>query len=44
MADASEARLNIDASMEKRGSGRLRGGKNKTTAAAMVASSSALVK
>jgi hypothetical protein len=44
MADASESRLNIDAPMEKRGRGRSRGSKNKTTAAAMGASSSALVK
>jgi hypothetical protein len=44
MADASESRLNIDAVVEKRGRGRPRGSKNKTTAAAAVASSSALVK
>jgi hypothetical protein len=44
MADASESRLNIDAPVEKRGRGRPRGSKNKTTAAATVASSSALVK
>jgi hypothetical protein len=44
MADASESHLNIDAPVEKRGRGRPRGSKNKATAAAMVASSSALVK
>jgi hypothetical protein len=44
LADASEARLNIDAPMEKRGRGHPCGSKNKTTAAAAVASSSALVK
>jgi hypothetical protein len=44
MADASESHLNIDAPVEKRGRGRPRGSKNKTTAAAAVASSSALVK
>jgi hypothetical protein len=44
MADASESRLNIDAPVEKRGRGRPRGSKNKTTAAAMEASSFALVK
>jgi hypothetical protein len=44
MADASESRLNIDAPVEKRGRGRPHGNKNKTTVAAMGASSSALVK
>jgi hypothetical protein len=44
MADASKSRLNIGALVEKRGRGRPRGSKNKTTAAAAVASSSALVK
>jgi hypothetical protein len=44
MADASESRLNIGAPMEKRGCGCPRGSKNKTTAAAAVASSSAPVK
>jgi hypothetical protein len=44
MADASESRLNIDAPVEKRGRGCPRGNKNKTTAAAMGASSSVLVK
>jgi hypothetical protein len=44
MADASEARLNIDTPVEKWGRGRPRGSKNKTTATATVASSSALVK
>jgi hypothetical protein len=44
MTDASESRLNIDAPVEKRGRGRPRGSKNKTTTAAAVASSSALVK
>jgi hypothetical protein len=44
MADASESRLNIDAPVGKRGRGRPRGSKNKTTAAAMGASSSILVK
>jgi hypothetical protein len=44
MADASESRLNIGAPVEKRGRGRPRGSKNKTTAATAVASSSALVK
>jgi hypothetical protein len=44
MADASESRLNIGAPVEKRGRGRPRGSKNKTTAAAAVASSSAPVK
>jgi hypothetical protein len=44
MADASESRLNIDAPVEKRDHGRPRGSKNKTTAAATVASSSTLVK
>jgi hypothetical protein len=44
MADASESRLNIDAPVEKRGRGRPRGSKNKTTAVAMGASSSVLVK
>jgi hypothetical protein len=44
MADANESQLNIDALVVKRGCGRLGGSKNKTTAAAMGASSSALVK
>jgi hypothetical protein len=44
MADASESRLDIDAPVEKWGRGRRRGSKNKTTATAAVASSSALVK
>jgi hypothetical protein len=35
MADASESWLNIDAPVEKRGRGRPRGSKNKTTAATM---------
>jgi hypothetical protein len=43
MTDASEFRLNIGAPVGKRGRGRPRGSKNKTTAAA-VTSSSALVK
>jgi hypothetical protein len=44
MADASESWLNIDALVVKRGRGHPRGSKNKTTAAAMGASSSVLVK
>jgi hypothetical protein len=44
MADASELRLNIGASVEKRGRGHPRSSKNKTTAAAAVASSFAPVK
>jgi hypothetical protein len=44
MADAGESCLNIGAPVEKRGRGRPRGSKNKTTAVAAVASSSALVK
>jgi hypothetical protein len=44
MADASDSRLNIDALVVKRGRGRPRGSKNNTTAAAMGASSSSLVK
>jgi hypothetical protein len=44
MADASDSRLNIDAPVVKRGRGRPRGCKNKTTVAAKRASSSALVK
>jgi hypothetical protein len=44
MADTSESRLNIGAPVEKRGRGRPRGSKNKTTAAAAVGTSSALVK
>jgi hypothetical protein len=44
MADASESRLNIDAPVVKRGRGRPRGSKNKTTVASMGASSSVLVK
>jgi hypothetical protein len=44
MADASEPRLNIGAPVEKRGRGRPRGSKNKTTVVAAIASSSVLVK
>jgi hypothetical protein len=44
MADASESRLIIGAPVEKRGRGRPRGNKNKTTTIAVVGSSSALVK
>jgi hypothetical protein len=44
MADASGSRLNIGAPVEKRGRGRPHGSKNKATAAATVASSSAPVK
>jgi hypothetical protein len=44
MADASESRLNIGALVEKRGRGRPRGSKNKTTVAAAVGSSSPQVK
>jgi hypothetical protein len=44
MADVSESRLNIGALVEKRGRGHPRGSKNKTSAAATVASSSAPVK
>jgi hypothetical protein len=44
MADASDSRLNIDAPMVKRGRGRPRDSKNKTTVAAMGASSSSLMK
>jgi hypothetical protein len=44
IADASESRLIIGAPVEKRGHGRPRGSKNKTTAVAAVGSSSALVK
>jgi hypothetical protein len=44
MADVSDSRLNIDAPVVKRGRGCPRGSKNKTTVAAMGASSSALVK
>jgi hypothetical protein len=44
MADANESRLNLGTSVEKWGRGRPRGSKNKTTATAAVASSSALVK
>jgi hypothetical protein len=44
MADVGESRLNISAPVEKRGRGRPRGSKNKTTAAAAVASSFDLVK
>jgi hypothetical protein len=44
MADASESHLNIGAPVEKRGHGRPRGSKNKTTTAAAVASASASVK
>jgi hypothetical protein len=44
MADASESRLNIDAPVVKRGRGRPRSSKNKTTTASMGVSSSILVK
>jgi hypothetical protein len=44
MADASESLLNIDAPVVKQGRGRPRGSKNKTTVAAMGASTSSLVK
>jgi hypothetical protein len=44
MADASGSRVNIGTPVEKRGRGRPRGSKNKTTSAAAVASSSAPVK
>jgi hypothetical protein len=44
MADASESRLNIDTPVQKRGRSRPHGSKNKTTAAATVASSSTLGK
>jgi hypothetical protein len=44
MADASGLHLNIGAQVEKRGRGRPRGSKNKATAIAAVASSSAPVK
>jgi hypothetical protein len=44
MADANESRLNIGAPVEKRGRGHPHGSKNKTTAAAAVGSTSALVK
>jgi hypothetical protein len=44
MVDANESRLNIGALVEKRGSDHPCGSKNKTTAAAAVASSSAPVK
>jgi hypothetical protein len=44
MADASGSRLNIGAPVDKRGRGHPRGSKNKATAAAAVASSSALSK
>jgi hypothetical protein len=44
MADASRSRLSIGAPVEKRGCGRPRGGKNKATITAAVASSSAPVK
>jgi hypothetical protein len=44
MADASGSRLNLSAPVEKRGRGRPRGSKNKTTAATAVAPSSALGK
>jgi hypothetical protein len=44
MADASGSRLNIGAPVEKRGRGCPRGSKNKATATAAVASSSAPVK
>jgi hypothetical protein len=44
MADASGSRLSIDTSVEKQGCGHPHGSKNKATATALVASSSALVK
>jgi hypothetical protein len=44
MADANESCLNIGTPVEKRGRGRPRGSKNKTTIAAAVGSTSALVK
>jgi hypothetical protein len=44
MADASGSRLSIGAPVEKRGRGRPHGSKNKATAIALVASSSAPVK
>jgi hypothetical protein len=44
MADAAGSRLNLGAPVEKRGRGRPRGSKNKTTIATAVAPSSALVK
>jgi hypothetical protein len=44
MADASESLLNIGTPVEKRGHGHPRGSRNKTTAVAAVASSSAPVK
>jgi hypothetical protein len=44
MADASGSHLSIDAPVEKRGHSRPCGSKNKATVAAVVASSSALVK
>jgi hypothetical protein len=44
MADASGSRLSIDAPVEKWGSGRPRGSKNKATATALVASSPTPVK
>jgi hypothetical protein len=44
MADASGSRLNLGASVEKRGRGRPRGSKNKASTDAAVASSSTLVK
>jgi hypothetical protein len=44
MADAGGSRLNIGAPVEKRGHGRPRGSKNKTSIEVAVASSSALVK
>jgi hypothetical protein len=44
MADASGSRLNLGAPVEKRGRGRPRGSKNKTTAATAVAPSSVLGK
>jgi hypothetical protein len=44
MADATGSRLKLGAPVEKRGRGHPHGSKNKITSAAMVASSSALVK
>jgi hypothetical protein len=44
MVDASGSRLNLGASVEKRGCGRPRGSKNKASTDALVASSFALVK
>jgi hypothetical protein len=44
MADADGSRLNLGAPVEKRGRGHPHGSKNKIISAAVVASSSALVK